>query len=579
MLGFMMQIMRFCGSYARRIRIAWVFAFLKALCSNAPLVLAVILITLLIEGSLTAMGCLAAFAGMAVLIVLQSVFQNLVDRLQSATGYELFAERRMELAEHLGRLPMGYFTAGNVGKISSVLSADMVYIEEQSMRILADVASDVFSQAVIVGFLFWMNPLVDLAALVTVAAAMLIARPMNRAALDDSTRRQQSIEDLTGAVLEYVAGLAVSKGFNRGGEDAHELRGAFSCMTESNLAFERNHAPWERRLLIVYALGMTAIASLCVWLYSQGMLTAGSFIGVMLFVFNLFGPIRHLYMQDAQIAIMKSCLDRLQALLDEPEIPKGEGAPLPPVSLGVPEIEFRDVTFAYGDEEVLHGISFAVETGQTVALVGQSGSGKSTVASLIARFWDVTDGCVFVRGVDVRDLAMADLMAHMGMVFQRVYLFEDTVYSNIAMGSDHATPELVQGAARKARCHDFIETLPYGYDTMIGEGGASLSGGEQQRISIARCILKDAPVIILDEATANLDADNESAIQQAMTELCHNKTSVVIAHRLNTIASADRIVVLDEGCIVEAGSHEDLLVAGGAYAHMVAAARGRKANE
>lgn len=573
MLALFRQIMKFCGPYAVRIRIAWIFAFLKSLCSNAPIIVAIVVLNLLLEGSLDVMGCVLAAAALALLLVLQAVFQNIVDRLQSAAGYELFAEKRMELAAHLRRLPMGYFGTGNLGKVSSILSADMVFIEEQSMRILADVASDVFAQAVIVAFLFTLSPYAGAVALAVVVAAVVIGHFMNKEALDDSAFRQQSIEDLTGGVLEYIAGLAVNKSFNRAGEGAAELRDVFAQMTEANLAFERNHAPWERRLLIVYALGMTAVVAIAVWLVGEGAIPTGSFIGIMLFAFSLFAPLKHMYQQDTQIAIMKTCLNRLQAVLDEPELPDDGCKALPAAAPNMPEVEFRHVTFAYGDEDVLHDVSFTVEPGHTVALVGQSGSGKTTLTNLLARFWDVSEGSVLVRGVDVRDLPMGTLMDTLSMVFQRVYLFEDTVRNNICMGAPDASDEAMRAAAEKARCDGFIQALPYGYDTILGEGGSTLSGGEAQRISIARCLLKDAPIVILDEATANLDADNESAIQQAMTELCRDKTAIVIAHRLNTIANADKVVVLDEGRVVEKGSPAELLAAGGVYARMAAAAR------
>lgn len=573
MLALFCQIMRFCGPYAARIRVAWIFAFLKSLCSNAPIIVAVVVLNLLLENALDFTGCIVVAAILTLLLVLQAVFQNAVDRLQSAAGYELFAEKRMELAAHLRRLPMGYFSAGNLGKVSSILSADMVFIEEQSMRILADVASDVFAQAIIVAFLFALSPYAGAVALAVVVLAAIIGHFMNQEALDDSGARQQAIEDLTGGVLEYVAGLAVNKSFNRAGEGAAELRAVFSQMTEANLAFEHNHAPWERRLQIVYALGMTAVVAVAVWLVGEGAIPTGSFIGIMLFAFSLFAPLKHLYQQDTQIAIMKTCLDRLQAVLDEPELPDNGREALPAASASVPEVEFRHVTFAYGDEAVLHDVSFTVEPGQTVALVGQSGSGKTTVANLLARFWDVSEGSVLVRGVDVRDLPMGMLMDSLSMVFQRVYLFEDTIRNNICMGAPDASDQALRAAAAKARCDGFIQALPYGYGTMVGEGGSTLSGGEAQRISIARCILKDSPIVILDEATANLDADNESAIQQAMTELCRGKTAMVIAHRLNTIANADKVIVLDEGRVAEIGSPAELLASGGLYARMAAAAR------
>jgi ATP-binding cassette subfamily B protein len=235
----------------------------------------------------------------------------------------------------------------------------------------------------------------------------------------------------------------------------------------------------------------------------------------------------------------------------------------------VPEIEYENVSFGYSEKDVLHNVSFEVGKGEMFALVGPSGGGKSTIASLLARFWDVKSGSIKVRGKDIRDISMGSLMDNISMVFQRVYLFQDTIYNNIAIGRPSATRKEVEEAAIRARCYDFIMQLPDGFDTVIGEGGASLSGGEQQRISIARCILKDAPIVILDEATASVDADNERAIQEAISELCKDKTLLVIAHRLKTIKDADKILVISDGSIAEHGTHEALLSQKGIYQHMV----------
>ena len=634
MLGVVRQIMRFLGPYAKRIRLAWVFAFLRALCANAPFMVAVVLVNQLMEGTLDAGGCVVAAFVMVAFLVLQSLFQHAADRLQSTAGFELFADKRLELAEHLRRLPMGYFTQGNLGRISSVLSADMVFIEEHAMMVLADIASNVFAQAIITVFMFVLNLLVGAVVLATEAVAALVARPMNREALGHSRERQQVVEDLTSSLLEYVGGLHIVKSFNIAGAGATELRDAFARTSAANIAFEEGHAPWLRRLLIVYALGTSAVVALSVWLLQTGALAPGMFIGVMLFAFNLFAPTRALYQLDSQITIMQACLDRLQVIFDEPEIndsavqPNGEtgdaaasagtqddeltyvilsersesknlnvasGDPSTsalrayaqddkesaPSECGAqdgiedvenlaaaPEIEFRDVCFGYGADEVIHDVSFAVERGQTVALVGQSGSGKSTLANLLARFWDVDGGAVLLRGTDIRDLPLATLMDNLSMVFQRVYLFEDTVASNIRLGRPDATDEEVRDAAAKARALDFIESMPYGFNTRIGEGGATLSGGEAQRISIARAILKDAPIVVLDEATAFADPENEALIQKAFASLTQGRTVIMIAHRLSTVVGADKIIVLNEGHVEEEGTHEELLKNNGMYARM-----------
>ncbi len=239
--------------------------------------------------------------------------------------------------------------------------------------------------------------------------------------------------------------------------------------------------------------------------------------------------------------------------------------------LDAPEIQFENVSFGYSEKNVLKNISFELPKNQMLALVGPSGGGKSTIASLLARFWDVKSGGIMIRGQDIRTIPLSVLMNHISMVFQRVYLFQDTIYNNIAMGRPEASREEVMEAAKKARCYDFIMALPEKFDTVVGEGGASLSGGEQQRISIARCILKNAPIVILDEATASVDADNESYIQEAISELCKGKTLLVIAHRLNTIRYANQILVIADGRIIQRGTHDELMRAGGTYRQFVAA--------
>jgi ATP-binding cassette subfamily B protein len=264
---------------------------------------------------------------------------------------------------------------------------------------------------------------------------------------------------------------------------------------------------------------------------------------------------------------MNACLDRIESIFEEKELDNSGTASVP--AEGVPEIEFKNVHFGYNEREVLKDVSFTVPKDSMTALVGPSGSGKTTIANLLPRFWDVQKGSVLLRGTDIRSVPLAKLLDNISMVFQRVYLFQDTVYNNIAIGRMDATREEVEEAARKARCYDFIMALPQGFDTVIGEGGASLSGGEQQRISIARCILKDAPIVILDEATASVDADNESHIQAAISELVRGKTLLVIAHRLNTVQNADQILVVENGCIAERGSHDALMAADGLYHTMV----------
>ena len=569
MIGMIRQILKFSGKYAKRIRIAYITVFLHALLLNVPIMTAILTVDQYLSGRLDLKSCVKSAVILFAAFLLQAICKNLSDRLQSGTGYLIFCDRRRELGEHLRRLPMGYFTEGSIGKISSVLSQDMVYIEEQAMTIVADVVSDIFSAVLICVFMFIFHPLLGAVTLAVDLLAVIIAQPMIRRSLADAKTRQESVEGLTAAVLEYAEGLPVIKSYGMTGESASEMRNAFHESRTANLSFEEHILPYEIAMMILYGAGMTGILAAAVYLFQQGSISAVYFVGTVLFLFSIFSAVRHLFQQSTRLTIMKNSLDRIHEVFAEPEI-SDTGAATISEQASDTEIEFRNVSFGYGEERVLHDISFTAKKGQMIALVGESGSGKTTIASLLSRFWDIDAGEILIRNTDIRHVKVSDLTAHISMVFQRVYLFNDTIHNNIAMGSGASRVEVI-AAAKKARCYDFIMAQPYGFDTVIGESGATLSGGEAQRLSIARCILKDAPIIILDEATANLDADNERSIQAAMSELCRDKTVLVIAHRLYTVANADQILVIEKGRIAEQGTRAELLALGGIYSRMEAA--------
>ena len=314
---------------------------------------------------------------------------------------------------------------------------------------------------------------------------------------------------------------------------------------------------------------MLAVAGL---LYANGKMTPDYMMGMVLFLFDIFISIESYYGQITRLTVTAASLDRIEEVFEAEELHDSGDIALSKNANKTQNdlvVEYSDVSFGYTEKNVLNHISFDMKKGEMTALVGPSGGGKSTIASLLARFWDIKDGTIKVDGKDIKNISLGSLMDKISMVFQRVYLFQDTIYNNIAIGRPNATREEVIEAAKKARCYDLIMSLPEGFDTVIGEGGASLSGGEKQRISIARCILKDSPIVILDEATASVDADNECAIQEAISELCKNKTLLVIAHRLKTIKDADQILVISDGRIIERGNHNQLMEKDGVYAHMV----------
>lgn len=569
MLALFSRILKLSGKYKCRIQGAFVCAFLESILSKMPIFLAFLVLSGFYQKTLTGTKCLYIGIGLVGVVAAQVIVHYLCDRLQSAAGYMIFTDKRMELGGHLRKLPMGYFTSGNIGKISSVLSTDMVFIEEIAMSTLGNMMSYMLSALILLVFMFFLDWRLGLAAAAVTLLACFTAKGMNKVSLKEAACRQDQSEHLTDAVLSFAEGISVIKSYNLIGEKSEELTGNFRRSRDTSTAFERKMTPWTRGLNILYAVGIAAIFALSVWLQQSGSLSLPYLLGVLLFVFDLFSPLKALYGEASRLTVMNAALDRIEAVLNETELPDKGTAHIPNESSGSPEICFDNVTFAYQDKEVLHNISFSMQKNTMTALVGPSGGGKSTIANLLARLWDVKSGKVTIRSTDIRDVPLAELMEQISMVFQRVYLFQDTIYNNISMGKPDATEEEVYEAAKKARCYDFIMALPDGFQTVIGEGGATLSGGEKQRISIARCILKDAPIVILDEATASVDTDNESYIQEAINELVKGKTLLVIAHRLNTIRQADQILVISDGRISEQGTHDELMAKARIYQDFV----------
>ena len=569
MFALFSRILKLSGRYKGRIQGAFVCAFLESILSKMPIFLAFYVLAGFYQGTLSGRDFLYVGLGLVAVVIVQIAVHFLSDRLQSAAGFMIFADKRMELGGHLRKLPMGYFTSGNIGKISSVLSSDMAFIEEVSMSTLANMMSYILSTLVLLVFMFYLDWRLGLVATLVTIIASFVANRMNKLSLKEAEGRQEQGEKLTDAVLSFAEGISVIKSYNLIGEKSEELTGNFKRSRDTSIGFERKMTPWTSGLNILYGVGIVIILALSVTLERDGVLPLPYLLGVLLFVFDLFGPLKALYGEATRLTVMNAALDRIEAVLDETELPDNGKQHIAANGGKQPEISFDHVSFAYQNKEVLHDICFDMKKNTMTALVGPSGGGKSTIANLLARLGDVKSGKVTIRGTDIRNVPLAELMEQISMVFQRVYLFQDTIYNNISMGKPNATAEEVYEAAKKARCYDFIMALPDGFQTVVGEGGATLSGGEKQRISIARCILKDAPIVILDEATASVDTDNESYIQEAISELVKGKTLLVIAHRLNTIQSADQILVISDGKISQKGTHDELVSKPGIYQDFV----------
>lgn len=570
MLKILHRIVCMTGKYSSRIRASYLTSFIKGIMMKAPLIFSFFAISLFMKGQMNEKICLYLGIGLVICIAVEAVFEHITNVLQSATGYEVFADMRMRLGDHLRNLPMGYFTEGNMGKISTVLCTDMVFIEECCMGVLSELVTFMISQGLMTLMMFVMDIRLGVAACVVIIAFFSVGNCMMKTTLAHSKTKQEGSESLTEEVLAFAEGIGIIKSFNMLGEKSKSLSAEFDKSCRESIDFEKSYGPWARALYLTYGIGTSFMLAVAGLLYTKGEMASDYMVGMVLFLFDLFISIESYYGQITRLTVTAASLDRIEEVFEAEELHDFADIALSKDVGGNDSlVEYSDVSFGYTGKNVLNHISFTMKKGEMTALVGPSGGGKSTIASLLARFWDIKEGTIKVDGKDIKNVSLGSLMDKISMVFQRVYLFKDTIYNNIVIGRPDATREEVIEAAKKARCYDFIMSFPEGFDTVIGEGGASLSGGEKQRLSIARCILKDSPIVILDEATASVDADNERAIQEAISELCKNKTLLVIAHRLKTIKEADQILVISDGKIIERGNHEKLMEKDGVYAHMV----------
>lgn len=491
-------------------------------------------------------------------------------------GFVAMADERMRIGARLRRSPMGYFNRTRLGEIASVLTTTMVDAEMWLVWQFLQVVTGVIDVVVISAFLLaldWRIGAVSLLVLVLALAALMIVDRRSDATMGERQRVQAGFVDV---VLEFIRGIAVSRAFSMTGVARERMHRAAAEVSRTSLAAEAKIIPFSSLYQFVFKIGTVAMLGLGATLRINGDidLPRALLFGVAAFV--VYQTLEGLNSNVTMLELVAASLDLIEPVRTAPVMEartsrEEPGSRKQPAEAAGRDIVFTDVSFAYEDRRVVDHVDCSIPSGSVCALVGPSGSGKTTLCNLMMRFWDVDSGSISVGGVDVRDQDPEDLLSLFAVVFQDVFLFSDTVANNIRFGRPDASDDEVREAARRARCLDFIEALPDGFDTVLVEGGASLSGGERQRISIARALLKDAPIVILDEATSSVDPENERELQEGLRELCEGKTQVVIAHNLATVTAADQILVLDGGRIVERGRHEDLARAGGTYEHFLQA--------
>lgn len=560
------RLLHWAGGYRKRLYLGCLCSFFSVWCTAIPIVIAAWTLGLVIadfrgENSLEWNIIWLSLVGIVISIFLRYIFSYWKAKLQESIGYEIAAEERLKIGNVLKRVSLGYFSKNSTGDILTAITGDLSSLELQGMKLIDAIVNGYINLLAIVIILLIVCPMAALTSLVGAILSALALNGISKKSRKNAPTKQISQERITDASLEYIHGLPIVKSFGQEGASIEEWKTA--CEKHKNINLKIMHGFVPNNCLHLLAL---KIASVLLILISgiftiQGNLTISIFLLIAMFAFMIFGAVENMNDSVHMLGLIDTSMDKLENI-ENAEFIDEAGRDF---SIASYNIDFTDVSFGYGEIEVLHNLSFQIPQNTTTAIVGPSGSGKSTICNLITRFYDVNSGSVKIGGHDVREFTCDSLLKNISMVFQNVYLFNDTIRNNIKFGKSDATEDEIIEAAKKACCHDFIMALPEGYDTMIGEGGSSLSGGEKQRISIARAILKNAPIILLDEATASIDPENEHLIQQAISELIQGKTIVTIAHRLATIENADQILVVDHGKIVQKGTHDQLIQKKGIY--------------
>lgn len=569
MIHLIRRLLDFSGKERNALIVSFIFSLLNAIFEMLPIIA---ILTVLSEmfstvagGLMSASTVWKSFVIMLASIAGRIVFSNLSCMKRTIGSFSMCANKRLEIGERLKRIPMGYFSDNRLGDIAAAVTTTLEDIENNAVTVLEKVAGG-FIHAIVIGI--WLLSYewhIGLLSFIGLGVSLLIYVGIQKAGKRLSPKRQEAQVNLVTGVLEYVQGMSVVKAFGLGETSEKGMNAAIEESADANIRLERVFSSLIGIYLTVFKLVRSSILIVAPYLLLGGEITSVKCLLLLVSSFMIYSGVEMFGSMASIARVIEASLDRLDNVLDMPVLDE-QGTDIMPEHF---DIELEHVSFSYGGENVIRDVSVKIPEGTTCALVGPSGSGKTTLVSLVARFWDVQEGNIRIGGYDVKEYTCDSLLRNFSIVFQNVYLFEDTIENNIKFGASDATHEMVVKAAKKACCHDFISELPEGYQTLVGEGGASLSGGERQRISIARAILKDAPIVILDEATASVDPENERELQQAIAELTKDKTILMIAHRLSTIRNADQILVLDKGCIVQQGTHQALMQQEGLYRRFV----------
>lgn len=559
------KIWRFSGSEKGKIRKSVILGLINAIFHAVQFGAIFVILGALVSDTRNSSAAWAAL-GLMLLSVIGQIATRYYSQLQRThAGYFMVANKRIQIGNKLKSVPMGFFNENNLGNITGVATSILSDVENTAPVVLVTTLGGFLNAVTFAAVILVFDWRIGLIVILGMLLFLLITSLMEKRSKLDAPKRQEAQESLVGAVLETVQGMAVVKAFNLDHTKNKRVDQAIEASCDKNAALEKAMTPYIAVQQIILDLCSAGIIIVSIWFYLSDSMSLVNCLMMMIASFIIFEQLKSAGSGTATLRLTETSIDRANAMDNVPVMDEG-GKAIKPSNY---DIVFRDVSFAYEKRPILNDINISIPEKTMTAIVGPSGSGKTTLCNLIARFWDVSSGAVTIGGRDVREYTLDSLMTNVSMVFQNVYLFADTIENNIKFGKPGATREEVIEAAKRACCDDFISALPEGYDTLIGEGGASLSGGEKQRVSIARAMLKNAPIVIFDEATANVDPENEDRLQAAIEELTKDKTIIMIAHRLKTVRNADQILVLKDGAIVQRGTHDKLMQENGIYIDFV----------
>ena len=519
----------------------------------------------LVHDSITTQTAIISFGIMLASVLGTILFWDLAHAKEGEGSYRTCENKRIQIGNRMKYMPMGYFNSHSLGNLTSVATATMSDLESMAFVVIVRTLVGVIHAVIFSLAMCYFNWKLSLIFLLGVILFMIINTMLLHCSRRLSPKRLEAQTKFMDAVLEYIQGMGVVRAFHMVNQSNSAMGKTIEETQKKNMLLERRRIPYIAAEQIVLRIASATAAFCSIALFINGTLEMTYCLMILVSAFMVYSQLESAGEMFFMLSMIDASIDRVEEINQSPQIDI-DGKEQHPARL---DIEMRDVSFSYGDKKVINHVSLVVPQGTTTAIVGPSGSGKTTLVNLIARFWDVDSGSVRIGGIDVRDYKLDSLMKNISMVFQNVYLFPDTIENNIKFGSPNAAHEDVVRAAKAARCHEFISALPEGYQTVIGESGATISGGEKQRISIARAIMKDAPIIILDEATANVDPENEAELQKAIEALTQGKTIIMIAHRLKTVKNADQIIVINQGKISQQGTHDELIKQAGIYADFV----------